>query len=103
VKKWVRRYNGPASDTDVANAITTGNGRVYVTGFSDSTNKAEDYVTIAYGAGGHRKWVTRYSGPGGGFDQDNDVGVAPSGHVYVTVGSRGVVSGVDYATVKYTQ
>jgi hypothetical protein len=103
VKKWVRRYNGPAGDTDVANAITTGNGRVYVTGFSESTNKAEDYTTIAYGAGGHRKWVARYSGPGGGFDQGNDVVVAPSGHVYVTGGSRGVVSGVDYATVKYTQ
>jgi hypothetical protein len=101
-KQWVKRLNGSANGTDVPNAIAASKGQVYVTGFATGAGSDGDYMIAKYGAFGFFKWTNRYNGPGNGFDQANDVGICPaSGNVYITGGSRGTVTGVDIATIKY--
>ncbi|EQB63819.1 MAG: NHL repeat containing protein [candidate division Zixibacteria bacterium RBG-1] len=80
---WLRRYNGPGNDDDVATALAVDNsGNVYVTGYSIGIGTAEDYVTIKYAPNGDTLWVRRYNRSGS--DYGNALVVDDSGNVYVT-------------------
>ena len=95
---WVRRYNGPANDYDLASAIAVdSSGNVYVTGSSYGIGTSSDYATIKYYPNGDTAWVRRYNGPGNSSDQAHAIAIDGSGNVYVTGGSFGI----DYATIKY--
>jgi hypothetical protein len=99
---WVRRYNGPADGNDVAYAIALdGLNNVYVTGYSDSTDTFQDYLTIKYDSSGTRLWVKRYSAPAEGTDEAYAIAVDDSDNAYVTGTSGGGPTGMDYATIKY--
>src|SRR5215472_6769346 len=101
---WVRRYSGPGSHTDIADAVAVpGNGRVYVTGTSwGGSATGDDYATIAYNVrSGVQLWVRRYNGPASGADSAMAL-AARGGRVFVTGGSAGTTSGDDYATIAYT-
>ncbi|MBM3293373.1 MAG: hypothetical protein FJY82_02490, partial [Candidatus Aminicenantes bacterium] len=55
-RKWDKLYNGPANDTDMANAMTIDNtGNVYVTG--KSWGGGYDYATIKYDPSGNVAWT----------------------------------------------
>jgi len=98
---WVRRYNGPGNDNDLALALAVDtSGNVYVTGFSFSSGNNYDYTTIKYAPNGDTLWVRRYNGPGNGDDIAYSLAVDTSGNVYVTGYSSGGPS-YDYATIKY--
>ncbi len=97
-QRFVKRYTSSGKYNDWPNAIAAGNGRVYVTGFSNA-----DCYTIAYGAAGGYKWSDRYNGPAGAFDQGNAIGVNPAnGNVFVTGGSLGIDTKSDFVTIGYT-
>ena len=102
---WVRRFNGPANQGDIAHAlgVSPDGSRVFVTGESIGSGNASDYLTIAYNAAtGQRSWVKRKNGPGNGEDSAEALGVSPDGsRVFVTGFSHGSGSGRDYATVAY--
>jgi WD40 repeat protein len=109
---WVRRYGGTGGSHGNARsgalsvAVSPGGSRVFVTGFTahgSATITDLDYATIAYNsATGRQLWVSRYNGPGKGYDGANSVAVSPSGRtVFVTGGSDGRSSGLDYATIAY--
>ena len=104
-QRWARRYNGPASLSDLPAALAVGprSGIVYVTGTSWSSPSSMDYATVAYGAGsGAQLWVSRYHGPGSGKNTPESIAVSPAGdRVFVTGGSPGAAGGDDYATVAY--
>jgi len=102
VQLWVSRYNGPGNGTDYSYSIAVdGSGYVYVTGASIGAGTDYDYATIKYDASGVELWVARYHGPGGGQDFGRSVKVDVSGNVYVTGGSPGTGSFIDYTTIKY--
>ncbi len=102
---WAARYNGPGDDDDQASALSVdGSGNVYVTGWSRSSTRADDYdyATIKYGANGSQLWVARYNGPGNSYDFSVAIFVDGKGYVYVT-GTTADSGGLygDYATIKY--
>jgi hypothetical protein len=99
---WVRRYDGPASGSDIAKAIALDDsGFVYVTGYSDSTGSFQDYATIKYDSAGKEIWVGRYNGPGNSNDIAQAMFVDDSANVYVTGMSYSSGTNFDYATIKY--
>jgi outer membrane protein assembly factor BamB len=104
-ERWVKRYNGPGNDLDVARsvAVSPGGSTVFVTGNSYGATLTSDCATIAYNATtGKQLWVRRYIGTGG----DNDgtaVAVNPSGdRVFVTGDSWRATSDFDYITIAYS-
>jgi len=102
---WVKRYNGPASDTDEATAmaISPSGKLLFVTGYSTGKNLSYDYATVAYDAvAGRQIWVKRYNGPGNYANEATAVAVSPSGKaVFVTGYSTQTDSNYDYATIGY--
>jgi uncharacterized delta-60 repeat protein len=100
---WVARYDN-SNNYDNANAIAVdSSGNVYVTGSSGTgpTGNYHDYATIKYNSSGGQQWVARYNGPGADSDYANSIVLDSSGNVYVTGGSTGSGTSVDYATIKY--
>jgi hypothetical protein len=99
---WVRRYDGPADGSDVAEGIAVDDsGYVYVTGYSEDDETYYDYATIKYHPNGDTVWVRRYDGPGNSDDEARAIAVDDSGNVYVTGVSVGSGTSGDYATIKY--
>jgi hypothetical protein len=96
------RYDGGYGNDEASALDLDGSGNVYVTGFSFSRNKGEDFYTISYDNAGERS-SARYDGPAHKGDRGNDIVVDASGDFYVTGDSfRGMkLEHSDYATVKF--
>jgi hypothetical protein len=60
-----------------------------------------DYLTVKLDSAGNQLWAARYNGPGDWFDYAYDVGVDPSGNVYVTGYCYDVGYVYNIGTVKY--
>lgn len=105
VQVWVRRYNGPISGADYANAlgVSPDGSEVFVTGQSPGSTSEFDYATVAYDAStGVYRWAKRYNGPGNADDVAKAVGVSSdASEIFVTGRSEGSTSRADYATVAY--
>jgi uncharacterized delta-60 repeat protein len=102
VQQWVQRYNGPGNSEDCAYSIKVdGSGNVYVTGYSAGSGTGFDYATLKYNSAGVQQWIQRYNGPGNFEDRAYSLVLDDSGNVYVTGGSDGSQTGIDYATIKY--
>jgi uncharacterized delta-60 repeat protein len=103
---WVRRYNGPANQSDWANALLVDDsGNVYVTGYSWGVGSSADYALVKYRPDGDTAWVRRYNGPGYEWDEATALTVDLAGNVYVTgnsVQSSTYPYNQDLATVKYS-
>jgi hypothetical protein len=104
-QRWVKRYDGPSHDTDVAHALTmsASGSMVFVTGSSNDASGVEDYATLAYDAStGAKLWVKRYDGPPHDPDVATAIGASPDGStVFVTGYSTRRASLVDYVTIAY--
>jgi len=99
---WVRTYNGPDSNSDIAVALKVDvSGNVYVSGYSfyDSTNA--DYLTVKYDSSGIQLWTRRYNGTGNLPDLVRAMSLDSFGNIYVTGTSYDWTTFKDYATIKY--
>ncbi|MEO0253187.1 MAG: SBBP repeat-containing protein, partial [candidate division WOR-3 bacterium] len=72
-----------------------------MTGKSLGSGTWFDYATLKYNSAGTYLRVRRYNGPSNGDDMAYAIAVDASGNVYVTGGSRGSGTRLDYATIKY--
>lgn len=102
-EQWVARYSGPGGSSSAKDIALDNNGNVYVTGKSKSPGflPDADYLTIKYDANGNEQWVARYSGGRPLPDEAWAIAVDAAGSVYVTGGSWGEESSLDYITIKY--
>jgi uncharacterized delta-60 repeat protein len=101
-QEWVMRYNGPANGSDVPVAIAVDElGNVYITGTSDGSTSISEIVTIKYTNLGVQKWVGRFSGPEKLWDGATGLALDKFGNVYVTGKIESLVTGYDFAIIKY--
>ena len=104
VEQWVAIYNGTGNSTDQAWYIAVDDsGNVYVTGYSQSIETPLNYATIKYNSSGVEQWVERYSRPGSTHGDLAGIAIDNEGNVYIAGAIYDVVSGQDYATIKYSQ
>jgi uncharacterized delta-60 repeat protein len=100
--EWIKRYNGPANDGDLANSMSLDDsGNVYVTGWSFGNDTQSDYATVKYNSSGVEQWAARWDDPASSFDYAYDIAVDGNENVYVTGVSQGMGTDNDFTTVKY--
>jgi uncharacterized delta-60 repeat protein len=101
---WARRYDGPASGSDVPYALAVDSaGSVYVTGLIVNAAPESDYATVKYSSDGTEAWVTTYGESGSGPTWACAVAVDQAGNVYVSGAAHSRISSNDYVTIKYSQ
>jgi uncharacterized delta-60 repeat protein len=101
-KIWEKRYNGPASDGDHANAmIVDDGGNAYITGWSVGLSTNTDFATVKYSTDGIRQWAERWDDLSGSFDGANAIAVDKQKNVYVTGYGKSEGTRNDITTVKY--
>jgi hypothetical protein len=102
---WTRLYKGPGHGIHFASAMKIDAlGNACITGQSDGGLGAfYDYATLKYDPDGNLLWERRYDGPSHLFDEPFALQTDAVGNVYVTGTSGGgeMVTGRDFATVKY--
>jgi len=100
---WVRVYNGPGDNYDVANSLAIDNRcNVFVTGESYGSGTNLDYFTIAYDTTGYAFWSDRYGVPGNQADQSKFITLDNSGNIYITGSSYSSSLLTDILTIKYS-
>ncbi len=101
--KWIQRYDGPGSGTDISNTIAIDNtGAVYISGQSAGIT-SDDYSTIKYKSNGDLDWLIRYNGEADGPDIPVGIGLDSDENIYVTGFSQTSSTGLDITTIKYDQ
>ena len=105
-EEWVRTYSGLFSVLASASAIDE-NGNIYLAGSGTGSipGTGSDFYTIKYNAVGALQWEATYDGGVYNHDWGYAIALDPTGNVYVTGESKGVIngfdSGSDYLTIKY--
>ncbi|MBI4929701.1 MAG: SBBP repeat-containing protein [Bacteroidetes bacterium] len=101
-EQWIQHYNGPGNSTDFATDIVVDPaGNVYVTGASVGAGTGFDYATIKYTTNGILRWAQRFDGPAHAPDAAFSIALDKNNNVYVTGGSTGAGTSLDYTTIKY--
>jgi hypothetical protein len=105
---WTNLYHGVTDSYDHAKAVAVdGNGNVYVTGYSLSTNyhssDCYDFITIAYAGTGAPLWTNRYLAGWYGY-RDYPLGIAVDAfsHVYVAGTAPFGEGWSTYCTIAYS-
>lgn len=104
VVQWVRRYDGPTQNADVAHALVLdANANVYITGESWGPTTLSDFLTVKYNTNGVEQWIRRDSCESTGNDYAYAIALSPdASRVCVTGTSLGGISAFDYYTSCYS-
>jgi len=105
VEAWVQRYGfgGVGSEDTASKVVTDAAGNVIVAGHTDDGfNSSPDMLVIKYSGAGVPFWTNRFNSLGNQDDAVTDIAVDASGNVIVTGWSLVSPSGIDFATIKYS-
>ena len=84
-RRWVRRWNGPASGDDYGYGIAvTRAGVVYVAGQSTATSTAADAIVLKYSTKGILAWARSFSSTGAFADSFSAIALLGNGDVAAT-------------------
>ena len=98
---WTIRSNEFLKHKAVA-MFSDNNDNTYMTGWIENGKGVnQDFITIKYDSSGKISWINRYDGPAHSIDIPYAITGDNAGNVYVTGGSKGINSNIDYATIKY--
>lgn len=101
-ERWVRRYNGPGNDLDIAASLAVDSSEnVYITGWSTGSGTKFDIATIKYDSEGNQQWIRRYNAPANEHDVGFDICLDSSNNLYIAGYSYIVGSHYDYIAIKY--
>jgi len=99
-ERWVYRYNGPGSGSDVASSLVYGSdGNIYVAGYSTGSGTSDDFTVISLSSTGTERWAYRYNGPGYGYDYANSLVYGADGNIYVAGESWGIGTYEDFTVI----
>jgi uncharacterized delta-60 repeat protein len=101
VQQWVDRFMGIfMPEAMVLDTLSN----VCITGYRGHLNdEGTDFITLKYNTQGILLWV-RYYGPfNNSYNRASDIAIDGSNIVYVTGGSAGSGTGLDYLTIKYVE
>jgi len=103
-ERWVYRYNGPANDYDRATSLDWGvDGNIYVAGVSkESSDTHSDFIVISLTPEGNERWVYRYDGSAGEWDEANSLVCGADGNIYAAGYSRGIGTYDDFTVISLT-
>jgi len=99
---WARRFNGPGSLDDAANAvIVDDSGNVIVTGGVEISSGYK-CTTIKYNKYGDSLWVRDYQKPGNNYNLGHDIKLDDSGNIYIA-GAASLIKYDKYGNLKWTR
>jgi uncharacterized delta-60 repeat protein len=102
-ERWVYRYDGPVSASDMALSVAAGSdGHVYAAGESDGSGTDFDFTVVSLTDSGRERWVYRYNGPANNEDQARSITVGSDGNIYAAGESRGSGTLRDFTVVSLT-
>lgn len=99
-QQWVARPGFDLANSVSALALDR-QGYLYVTGSISGFGTDLDYGTAKYDSFGNQLWLARYDGPASSTDLAYAIATDSMGNAYVTGGSKGLGTEMDYATIKY--
>lgn len=98
---WQSNFD-KAGMEDFATAVATYGNETYVTGVANEVGNGDfNYLTMKLDANGGVVWVRTYNGTGNATDAPTAIKLDASGNVYVTGGSTGNGTLMDFCTIKY--
>lgn len=98
---WQSNFD-KAGMEDFATAVATYGNETYVTGVANEVGNGDfNYLTMKLDANGGIVWVKTYNGTGNATDAPTAIKLDASGNVYVTGGSTGNGTLMDFCTIKY--
>lgn len=98
-EQWVAWYDGVGGEKVAIGVDDLEN--VYIACVNISSVTFADYAIVKYDPNGSEVWVATYNGTGNSADEPAALAIDDLGNVYVTGGSSGSGTSLDYATVKY--
>jgi hypothetical protein len=103
VERWVYEYDGPASDYDEAYAMAIdSSGNVYAAGYSSGTGTSYDFTVVSLSDSGVERWVYRYEGSGGDYDEAFSLTMGSDGNLYAAGACVESGTGSDFTVVSLT-
>jgi hypothetical protein len=81
---WKKIFGGPTSIEYPAEMILDSSQNVYVTGVSEDTSGAADFVTMKYGPNGDLVWYNRFDGGSVGNAVPRSICIDSEGSIFVT-------------------
>jgi uncharacterized delta-60 repeat protein len=101
-QQWARNYSTAGTADDIPTSLALGGGgMIYVGGTSHSTLTGFDFIVVKYSSAGVQQWISAYDSPENDDDVVTTMALDVTGNIYVSGYSFLLLSGYDYATVKY--
>ena len=102
---WVNYYSGTGridnSDEEAVGIALDNSSSVLVTGSTDEMGTSLDFCTVKYSNDGATLWAQTFDGQGRAEDIVKSVKVDSKDNVIISGSSKGLISDLDYLTVKY--